>query len=351
MLIAIATKYIEDGYMMEQIWHSENHQDTDLQPIYNIKAVVEATGLPAATLRAWERRYGALAPRRTESGYRLYSAQDITLLRWLKARVDEGMSISQAIVLLNHRRDEQVSPVTSLHKAPAHSGASGVQAALVDALLGFDERRAELVLEESFALYGVETVFERIVAPTVVQIGTLWHKGQASTAVEHFTSNYLRRKIDAIINAAPQTSTGPLIVMGCAPDDWHEIGLLLIYLMLRRRGLHTIYLGQSVPAAQFVEELARLRPALVIISAATVQTVAGLIDLAQAVEVMAPPRPIFAYGGHVFNVNPDLRQTVPGIFLGESARAAVEYVVALVNQPGVPAADSGTDKTPRQNRN
>ncbi len=80
----------------------EFRQESDTQPIYNIKAVVEATGLPAATLRAWERRYRALAPSRTESGYRLYSASDIATLHWLKARIGEGLSISQALTLLNH---------------------------------------------------------------------------------------------------------------------------------------------------------------------------------------------------------------------------------------------------------
>ncbi len=334
---------------MEQRMHSNQRQEHDVQPVYNIKAVVEATGLPAATLRAWERRYGALAPTRTDSGYRLYSAQDITLLRWLKARVDEGMSISQALALHNHQRNETGAQVAPDRRVQARPGADGVQVELLEALLGFDEGRADQTLEEAFALYGVETVFERIVAPTMVQIGNLWHKGRASTTVEHFTSNYLRRKIDAIINVSPTNSNGPLIVMGCAPEDWHELGLLLLYLMLRRRGLRALYLGQNVPAAQFLEEMERLRPALVIISAATSQTVSGLLDLAHAVETMRSPRPIFAYGGHAFNITPELRETVPGIFLGESARAAVEYVAALVRQPGVPAAaaDVQTDNLNR----
>ena len=88
---------------MIQPGQGEQRQEPDNRPIYNIKAVTEATGLPAATLRAWERRYGALSPGRTQSGYRLYSARDIAVLRWLKARIDEGVSISQAITLLNHR--------------------------------------------------------------------------------------------------------------------------------------------------------------------------------------------------------------------------------------------------------
>ena len=106
---------------------------------------------------------------------------------------------------------------------------------------------ADRLLEEAFAIYGLETVSESMLAPAMVQIGDMWHEGRASTATEHFASNYLRRKIDSIINAAPQATTGPLVILGCAPGDWHELGLLLIYLMLRRRSVNTIYLGQNVP--------------------------------------------------------------------------------------------------------
>src|SRR5215469_4733130 len=69
-------------------------------PLYNTKAVVHQTGVPAPTLRAWERRYAILTPRRGDNDYRLYSERDIILVAWLRERVDSGMTISQAIALL-----------------------------------------------------------------------------------------------------------------------------------------------------------------------------------------------------------------------------------------------------------
>ncbi len=113
---------------MRQYSAMEPYQDMDNEPVYNMKAVVEATGISAATLRAWERRYGAFSPGRTESGYRLYSARDIAVLRWLKGRVDEGMSISQAISLLGHQRPSATRPhqttaAASMPMAPRGAGA------------------------------------------------------------------------------------------------------------------------------------------------------------------------------------------------------------------------------------
>src|SRR5271166_7062357 len=69
-------------------------------PLYNTKSVVHHTGVPAPTLRAWERRYGVLSPRRSDNDYRLYSERDMMVVTWLRERVESGMTISQAIALL-----------------------------------------------------------------------------------------------------------------------------------------------------------------------------------------------------------------------------------------------------------
>ena len=76
-------------------------------PLYNTKAVVQQTGIPAPTLRAWERRYTFLLPGRADNSYRRYSERDIVVIRWLKERVDSGMSISQAIALFRHLDEER----------------------------------------------------------------------------------------------------------------------------------------------------------------------------------------------------------------------------------------------------
>ena len=57
----------------------------DSTPIYNLKAVIQETGLGPETLRAWERRYGLLKPQRSPGGHRLYSQYDIDMLKWLVA--------------------------------------------------------------------------------------------------------------------------------------------------------------------------------------------------------------------------------------------------------------------------
>ena len=125
----------------------------DARPVYNIKAVAEATGLPAATLRAWERRYGALAPSRTEGGYRLYSERDIALLIWLKERIDEGMTISQALALWQYQEMQAREPAPAVEaRTENRVDLSDIRQSLTTALVDFDEGKADQILAEAFAV-------------------------------------------------------------------------------------------------------------------------------------------------------------------------------------------------------
>ena len=60
---------------------------------YKIGAVSKITGIGTETLRAWERRYKAVVPKRSESGDRVYDAENLSKLFMLKNLVDVGNSI------------------------------------------------------------------------------------------------------------------------------------------------------------------------------------------------------------------------------------------------------------------
>ena len=76
------------------------------QPLYRIQAVTQRTGIPSATLRAWERRYGFPKPSRADnSTYRLYSEQDIFDVLEIKALCESGMSPSEAVSWLLSTRE------------------------------------------------------------------------------------------------------------------------------------------------------------------------------------------------------------------------------------------------------
>lgn len=295
--------------------------------IFTIKTVVQETGIPPATLRAWERRYGVLSPGRSAGDYRLYSARDIAILHWLKRQVANDISISRAAALLELRRpggkDEHRPAQPRAGSPEGVRSPTAIGAALLAALLAFDESRADALMSEAFALYPVEQVAEEVLAPTLAEVGEHWRRDEATVVQEHFATAVLRRRLNALFGAYDQPAAGPLALAGAAPGEWHDVGILVVSLALRRAGWRVVYLGQNVPADHLLREIHQLRPALVCLSATTRE---GTIDLPQIYERVAAlpaPRPRLIFGGRAFNLAPELRGAFPGACVGASARDCV----------------------------
>jgi DNA-binding transcriptional MerR regulator len=66
------------------------------QPVYSIGAVAQMLDVPASTLRAWEERYGVILPTRSGGSQRLYSRNQLDLLRFIKRQIESGMSAADA---------------------------------------------------------------------------------------------------------------------------------------------------------------------------------------------------------------------------------------------------------------
>ena len=80
-----------------------------------------------------------------------------------------------------------------------------------------------------------------------------------------------------------------------------------------------------------------LKPNMVCLSASTMETALELIPVARGL-TEAYPQVHFGYGGRVFNINPELRHSMPGVFLGQDARELVEIAGQLLASGAPPAA-------------
>jgi methanogenic corrinoid protein MtbC1 len=300
-------------------------------PKYNIKAVSAETGIRAVTLRAWERRYKLLRPQRTHSNYRLYSERDIALLRWVKQHVDSGFSISAAAAEWAEMRRAGKWPMPAV-EVPRPTGApsAAVPAAtlamrLYTALLAHDEASAGPVLSEAFSLYDVRAVALEVMMPCLHAIGDAWERGDIRIATEHFASNYLRGRLLTLFQSQPLNRSGARILVGSAPHEFHDIGGLMLALLLRREGYRVEFLGQDVQVDDLLEYARQERPALICMAAAAEHSARELRRLPAGLATMRP-RPLFGFGGPAFNFYPKLRESIPGVFLGETLDAAVQKV-------------------------
>jgi methanogenic corrinoid protein MtbC1 len=299
-------------------------------PVYNTKAVAQETGVPPDTFRAWERRYGIPSPQRTNGGHRLYSEREIAIIRWLRDRTAEGMTISQAVALMNSSNGASITTLDPALDAEPQNW-ERLNRLLFFALTEFDEYRAEQVLSEAFALYPFEDVLEKLVRTMLVEIGEQWHAGKVTVAMEHFASQFVRRKLFTFLNTYAARPGRGKILVACAPSEQHEIGVLLLAVNLVRHGWHVVYLGTQVPLQDLTGTVRKLHPDMVCLSASTTETALELLEVGEAISTLPPPAPVFAYGGRAFNLNPLLHERMPGFFLGSDTRQALDRVAEVMH--------------------
>jgi methanogenic corrinoid protein MtbC1 len=315
--------------------------DFATDPIYNMKAVEQQTGISAPTLRAWERRYQLIEPQRTPGRYRLYSERDVALLRWVRDRMNEGLTISRVAAMLESMQsnDEPIwieDNAKSSAPTPSPSVSEGpnppqrLVRPLYEALVEMDEDRADQVMEQAFALYAMSTIYIEVITPALVEMGEAWHRGEIFISSEHFATSYMRGRLLGLMKAYPNRVDMPVVFVGCAQHEHHEIGALIFALMLRQEGFNVTYLGQDIPIDDLIQTAIQERPAMVCISAASPFTAHTLQDVQAKLNAAAAPAPLFVYGGRAFDQDPSLRVLVPGHYLGSDPRQSIAMIYALL---------------------
>lgn len=299
------------------------------EPIYNIKAVTRRTGIPAPTLRAWERRYKMLAPRRNAGNYRLYSDRDIAVLRWLHEQVEAGLSISRAVALLENPRVRDDTPVLP-PESEERENLAVLATRLFERLAVMDEESASAALAEAFAIYPIEDVCEGVITPALARMGDGWQAGHLMVAAEHHATAYLVGRLHGLLNAQP-TGNGPLALVGCAPGERHEIGALMLAVMMRRARLNLRYLGADVPIEAWTQAIDELRPHLVAISATRAESAAPIAQIGEHLGKDAGRGlPVFVVGGAAFVGDDGPALPFPHERAEAELRATVQRIATLM---------------------
>lgn len=290
---------------------------------YTIKVVAEQTGISLHTLRAWERRYGVPKPRRASGNqYRLYGDQDIADVLWMKRQIEQGISPSQAGAMLRARAQDpllaqSVSPLTASERP-----LDATRVALEAALLESDAARAQQLLDTAFALFAPEQLALQVIEPAMQFMGERWMKTENAVWQEHFASNLVRQRILSILQSqAPVQAGAPRLVAACAPDEQHELGLLIFALLARRQSWGVSYLGQRTPLADLAPAAHAVGAQLIALSVTSLEGLASLVPMFLPHGSLDLP---LALGGSLLNRIPSLQRHLPGAFAGadvtESAR-------------------------------
>jgi DNA-binding transcriptional MerR regulator len=310
-------------------------------PLYNLKAVINEVGLKPATLRAWERRYDLLKPKRSPGGHRLYSRQDIDLLKWLIERQKEGLSISSAVEMWKSQHGNY-QDISRQIQTPIPIFGTGetildeLREQWLFACLVFDDQAANRTLDQAFAFAAPEIILSEVLQKGLAQIGERWYAGSVSVQQEHFASAIAIRRVNALLAATATPTRSRHILVACPPGEQHDFVLLMISYLLRRRGWDVVYLGSDVPLLDLDVTIQSTSPILIISAAQTLEAAASLRMMSEYMLTQGVP---LAYGGGLFNQVPAATQSISGYFLGPEVASVPQMVERLVTAaPPMPSA-------------
>jgi DNA-binding transcriptional MerR regulator/methylmalonyl-CoA mutase cobalamin-binding subunit len=229
---------------------------------YPIKVVSQMTGLSAFVIRAWEKRYDAVTPARTETNRRLYSEDDIEKLRLLNEAVHKGHNIGGIAKL-------SISDLKSILSQNQIADTSSIQEELptnidtmlntsIEAVKAYDGKHLETILLKASSKLSQPQLIEDFVVPLIYKIGDLWHDGDIRVAHEHLASAVIRSFLASLIEQHRPDENAPVIISATPRGQDHEIGAMIVGVIAAPLGWKVIYLGPNLP----VEEISAVADSL-----------------------------------------------------------------------------------------
>jgi len=217
---------------------------------YSIKELENLSGIKAHTIRIWEKRYGIIKPSRTDTNIRFYCDTELKRLLNIAILNRHGIKISNIINLSDSELTDRVISISS-DPSDAENNIENMVLAMVE----MNESKFERILSRYIMNEGFENAVIKIIFPFFEKIGLLWQTGSINPAHEHFVSNLFRQKLMVAIDNLPVTDNqnAKKYVLFLPEGEYHELGLLFYYYLVKKSGKLVYYLGGSVPYNDVVE--------------------------------------------------------------------------------------------------
>jgi methanogenic corrinoid protein MtbC1 len=282
---------------------------------HSIAVVARRTGITQLVLRAWERRYNAVVPSRTETGRRLYSDEDLEKLSLLQMLTKTGQRIGDIAKL----------PLKDLHEVAIESGVQAMAtasesldgsvdaAALLEEALGavsnFDDRGFESVLDKALLHLSKPVLRRNLLAPLLEEVGNRWNDGRLRIAHEHMATSIVTSFLTAMNSRYQVLPGAPLVVVATPSGHLHELGALLAASHAHEAGWDVLYLGPNLPAEE-IATAARARGVRAIMLSVVFPTAdSGVMDqLRELRKLVGPGMPIIVGGNGAPSYGPLLAE-------------------------------------------
>lgn len=255
-----------------------------------MRVVARLSGLAPATIRAWERRYGAVAPDRTEGNARRYSADQVRRLVLLREAVERGHAIGDVAAL----------PAEELRSLAGEAGGGpALETGLTDRtharlledylqeLEVFNSRAAMELLSRTAALLPAEELVFQLLLPLLHEVGDRWERGELSVAHEHLMSGHLKGLLSTMVRLQGVAAGRPKVILATPPGQLHEFGALVGAFVTAARELEPVYLGPDLPWDDLALAVERGGAELVVLSVVLDLDAEAMDEVGRAVESLS----------------------------------------------------------------
>ena len=262
--------------------------------MYPIKAAADLAGLSTETLRAWERRHGAIRPVRDAQGRRMYDPATIERLSRLHRLTDRGHPIRDLAAL----DDAALDRLLDDGRQAAYGGVEALPSRMLDAIGEYRVDVFDRDLSVAIATLPLSVLMGRVLMPLLREVGLRWADGRLAIAQERLVSSLLRMRLLAVLNA-PRREQRPRVLFATLPGERHELGLIGAALQASEAGVPVLYLGTELPAVEIARVSAKLGAAGVAVSSVdAAQARVALDELRELDAALAPGVPVWLGGAN-----------------------------------------------------
>lgn len=239
-------------------------------PLWSVGVVAERLGLPAPTLRTWDRRYGVGPSERTDGGHRRYGAADRQRVAAMARLTSAGVpahAAARVVLAMDAAQLDRTTRATSGASSVAPSPGDGVVEAICAAAIALDSSGLTTLYQRTLRADDLIRAWTDVLVPALQRIGEHWGSGALGVESEHLASELLVTELRALaqaerlqITSAHLRATAADLVLASADDEQHYLPLLALEVELARRGVGAAVLGPRMPHLAVVDLLTRRRP-------------------------------------------------------------------------------------------
>ncbi len=223
---------------------------------YSIKELERLSGIKAHTLRIWEKRYNLFEPNRTATNIRFYSDHDLRKLLSVSLLCNNGLKISKIVSM----PEEEIKKSILEIQDEAIRNQKRIDD-LIFPTVNLDEEFFNCLFAQYVDELGMEKTFTEVIHPFLEKIGVLWLCDEINPVQEHFITHIIRQKLSAAIDHLPMAEkNSPKVMLFLPEGEYHELGLLFLSYLFKKKGARVYYFGQSVPLSQIRTAADKVEP-------------------------------------------------------------------------------------------